>query len=268
MQAAFDWVDRALLWRSIKARINAKSHPGILHLLSKIETIYKYSQSFLKTEGIDESFSTSSGVLQGSIEGPKLFCLVFDLVLRQLEEEAKEAGIGLRLKHGIPSTCSDRGMQRRCKCHGELYCLLCAFADDLVVMTEKAEDLQRVMDILIRILRSYGLVLSVTKTKSMILNFQGNESLYPTKLIKAGDTFLENVKKFRYLGTMIYFNLYKTGQVELEYRKQCAIGAIKEHEKYLMNQFIPLKDRREYFDSMVRSQLTLWLLGIGSIGDG
>jgi hypothetical protein len=75
------------------------------------------------------------------------------------------------------------------------------YADDLVLMTKEETVLQGMIDKLIEIGRCYGMEMNVEKTKVMRISRQ------PTPVtIKIDQKELENVKCFRYLGSMLTYD--------------------------------------------------------------
>jgi len=75
------------------------------------------------------------------------------------------------------------------------------FADDQVIIADTEDKLQKAMHKLNRIIKEYGLTISVQKTKSMA--FKGR---YPvrTKIVK-DNKIIEQVIMFNYLGNMISY---------------------------------------------------------------
>ena len=82
------------------------------------------------------------------------------------------------------------------------------FADDIVLMAQGSEALNQLLQILREFLLTYGLTLSVTKTKWMELrngqpHFVAQHASNDTA-VKYGDAEVEQVDLFKYLG--LWFN--------------------------------------------------------------
>ena len=89
-----------------------------------IRAYYGHIQSRVHVNGeVSEWFEIETGVRQGCVLSPILFDFFFDGLVREL----KELGLGIRVDSG------------------DLLCSL-AYADDLVLLADSAEDLQTMVD--------------------------------------------------------------------------------------------------------------------------
>ncbi len=84
------------------------------------------------------------------------------------------------------------------------------------------EKLQTAADVLNDLLKRFGRVISIEKTKTMILNFKGKKEDYPKHLITINNKPVENVTEFIYLGAIITYNEPGTSEKELNKRIECA----------------------------------------------
>ena len=57
--------------------------------------------------------------------------------------------------------------------------------------------------------------MNTTKTKTIILNFQGSDDDYPSTISSIKNTPLDNVKVFMYLGCNIKYKEATTGSAEI-----------------------------------------------------
>ena len=80
MKAAFDSVDRKALWKALKIQ---STPPFSLRL---INDLHESTKSCVRTviDNVSDSFPTSSGVRQGCILSPALFCCAIDWILRRI----------------------------------------------------------------------------------------------------------------------------------------------------------------------------------------
>ena len=104
------------------------------------------------------------------------------------------------------------------------------YADDLGLVFEDVENLQKGLEALDESFKRYHLMINVTKTKTMILNYQhiNNDcTTYPKTISTLKNIPVENVSKFRYLGDEIKYNEPSTGDAEIELRIELA-----EHKFY------------------------------------
>ena len=74
------------------------------------------------------------------------------------------------------------------------------FADDTAVVAESEEELQSMINSINTACEEYGMALNAKKTKTMVVRKDQNEK---SCTVKVNDTTLEQVKKYKYLGTMV-----------------------------------------------------------------
>ena len=74
------------------------------------------------------------------------------------------------------------------------------FADDTIVAAETEEELQKMIDSINTACEEYGMALNAKKTKTMLISkFDEGK----TCKVQVKGTELEQVKKYKYLGTMV-----------------------------------------------------------------
>ena len=155
----------------------------------------------------------------------------------------------LKLKYNIPSYVSSTGRTSK----GEFDVDWTGYADDLVLMFDDNESLQKGINILNELFIEYGMKVNVSKTKTMIFNHHEQE--YPSTIASLSGEALDNVKVFRYLGCDIKFDEPSTGEAELNLRTDAATGAFYGHSRNMMNHKIYMKTRVMMLNSLVRSRL-------------
>jgi len=75
-KAAFDSVDRSALWKALR------SHGAPPFLIQLIEDLHAGTTSRIRVGGqLSEPFETTSGVRQGCVLAPALFCIAIDWIL-------------------------------------------------------------------------------------------------------------------------------------------------------------------------------------------
>ena len=130
------------------------------------------------------------------------------------------------------------------------------YANDIVLMFDSIKKLQNAINILNQTLRRFSLTINVSKTKSMIVNYQLNDEQYPESIVNLNGVNIENVKVFCYLGCNIKYNEPGIGDSEIELRIECAECKFYELSKKFMNHRIAIATRVKIFDALVRSRLT------------
>ena len=122
-----------------------------------------------------EYFDIKKGVRQGCVLSPDLFNMYSELIFREIEEMRGISVGGVNITN-------------------------LRYADDAVLMAYTPEDVQLMLDRLVRISESKGLLLNVKKTECMVVAKQ-NERLH-FKLTSKGEV-IKQVTKFKYLGATI-----------------------------------------------------------------
>jgi hypothetical protein len=250
LTAAYDWCVRKWLFHSIFNRIDPKN-VAMMNCVKIMEELYKKTESVMKGE--TEYFETTSGVRQGGSESPNLFNLFLDYIMRIYSNKAEELGLGVSFKFRIKDQARVRNDPIP-YCGVENY-LWIGYADDLVLTAESQESLQRATNLLAELLKKFGLVISIEKTKTMILNFKGSDEEYPSVLVHIDSKPIENVKLFVYLGSTITYNEPGTPTKELDRRIGLAHGKFAELKNVLCNYHLRLNIRMNYYNTYVRSRL-------------
>lgn len=169
-EKAFDSVDREKLF-DVLERLNI---PKIF--IKIIKNLYK---STIYTVGKNK-FRSFKGLKQGCPLSP----LLFNLYTSHIEEMFKKNNVGgvLVVRHKIH---------------------LLSYADDLVLISENAKDLQCMLYKLTEYCNEKKLIINTKKTK--ILMFSKGSRMSNTEL-KIGDEVIEEVKTFKYLGIVFQQN--------------------------------------------------------------
>ena len=88
------------------------------------------------------------------------------------------------------------------------------FADDIVLLEENPEDLSGTIDRLCNDCRPYGMMLNLSKTKTMVF---GERNMGET--LKVNGEEIQNVEEFTYLGSTITYDLDCKKEVTLRFAK-------------------------------------------------
>ena len=166
-KAAFDSVDRSALW----AALSSLDLPDPLHELI-CELHNGTSAKVLVNNTLSPSFESLSGVRQGCVLAPSLFCLVMDVVLHSTQ----------------PSTID---------LNGHLFSDS-AYADDAAFIDSSTESLTGSLHRLQTEGAKFGLNISWSKTK-----IQNISSGAPPDPVVVDGNLVETVTDFKYLGSII-----------------------------------------------------------------
>ena len=246
LTAAYDWCVRSWLFKSIHSRIHDDDTPTST-CFKIMEELYLKTEAALKSEN-PKYFETTSGVRQGGPESPNLFNLYLDYIMRIYNEKIKDLGITVKYSYRIKDQARKRGE----KYGGVGEYPWAGYADDLTLVAGTAANLQLAANILADLLSRFGLVLSLDKTESMILNYQGDD--YPDN-ITIKQKKIKNVKTFKYLGAMLSYNEPGTSDAEISHRIGMANAKFASMKKLLCNYHLKLSTRVRFYEVYVRSRL-------------
>ena len=170
---AFDCVPRDILIKKLKARgINGK-------VLEIIKTLYMEDTASIKIGNkFSKPFKTNRGVRQGCVLSP----LLFILFLSDLQELLDRSKDNVKLDKDI-----------------EISCLM--WADDILILSETKEGLQRKLDSLAEYSKLNKLTVNTKKTQCMIFNKTGR--LLRNHKFTYNNTTLECVREYKYLGFIV-----------------------------------------------------------------
>lgn len=192
-QKAFDSVSHNSIWESL-------AEQGVEEVYIKtIQSIYKNNKGRIKLETIGPCFPIKRGVRQGDPLSPILFISILESIISKLDW----GRLGIYIK-------------------GE-YLSHLRFADDLVLLSETAGQMQRMIGSLHHVSAKVGLEMNLTKTKVMT-NTSWKESI-----IINGQP-LEHVEKYIYLGKLLSFE--KNNDIlEIERRVQSTWNKYWNHKE-------------------------------------
>ena len=219
-EKAFDSIQRESLWCILR-------HYGIpCKIVTIIKMLYEgFKSKVICGQNLTEEFDIKTGVKQGCILSPFLFCLTIDWIM-------KRTYIGV--KSGIIWTFTES--------LGDL-----DFADDISLLAHSHRDIHSKTEKLVRNAAKVGLHVNKDKTKTMRNNCQTADP------VKLGEQDIEDVTEFTYLGAKVT----KDGNTEAEIKTSInkargAFAALKNISKMKM---ISKKTKIRIFKSNVLSVL-------------
>lgn len=167
-QKAFDSIEHLAIWKSLT---EAKVHPTYINIT---KYIYENCKSRVKLEKMGPEIKIERGIRQGDPLSPTLFIAVLEHKMRDLQWEGR----------GI--TVSPKNLTHLC------------FADDIVLISDMASNLQYMLTTLHTASKDVGLGISLQKTKIM--------TNYNETPMYIDNTEIAYVQNFVYLGKEISFN--------------------------------------------------------------
>lgn len=188
---AYDSVNREAMWEVLeKFGVPAK-------IIALVRSFHDGQQArVVQHDRVSESFEIKSGLRQGCVMAPTLFLLFMEAITRRMKKTLKQSD-GFQIR-----TRKDRDFfnVQRFKAASKCQVLSIShllYADDAVLVSGTRAGLQRIVDAFAEASMSFGLRISIDKTKTMIQGCNGN----PTPIQIYG-TAIERVPEFTYLGSI------------------------------------------------------------------
>ena len=189
IRKAYDRVHRTGLWiRLWECGIKSK-------MWRIINNLYEDVRSRIRINDSDTDwFNLAEGLRQGCVLSPLLYAIFINSLADTLKEAAANGSI-----LGIKLSVSDQ-------------LLLLLYADDIVLLAETRDDLQRMADVLARHAREWRYEVNLKKTKYMVFStgVDGPVTSTESKSLKAQPiTYgaekhkIEQVKSYKYLGVLL-----------------------------------------------------------------
>nr|CAH8822387.1 unnamed protein product [Trichobilharzia regenti] len=172
LKAAFDSVDREVLWRCLAVKGIPRKY------IALIKALYSYSYSQVRAYGeLSSELMTTSGVRQGCPLSPFLFNFIIDVLMDLTLGDFSDSGIDLLPGNNLVDL---------------------EYADDIVLLGEDADEMQSLLNTLSRNLRMFGMRFAPAKCKMMLQDWTTS-----TPSLKIGSEVVEHVDRFTYLGSTI-----------------------------------------------------------------
>jgi hypothetical protein len=218
-RAAFDSVNREALWKVLLI----DGMPS--KLIKLISSYYSATKSRVRVYGEESNeFTLCSGVRQGCPLSPVLFNFAIDWIMAN----------ALRDYRGVQVS-------------SDLWISDLEYADDVVVLGDNPEDLERALNRISYYAAVVGLQINTHKTRTLSSGLSSPE-------LSVDNTILQTVPVFKYLGSLIL----PSGQAqdEIKTRIDCARSAFFRLKKALWNRVeVSLKTKVRVYKAAVRSVL-------------
>ena len=247
LKAAYDWINRDMLFKILEIRIKS---PILVNILKAF-----YTGTSAAIKGSKVFFKTITGCRQGGVESPIIFNLYLDFVLRCAEHEIlnKFPNTGLQYSFLIPGHCSTREQRSIHGLNGIQRLRMILYADDIVLLCNDIDELSKIVDIYDKTFARFGLKISTGKTETMAFNVDEEIKAKPS-LISIGSVALKNVRTFKYLGHMI-INTDEDPSQYLNFRISSAFQKWNELKHVLTDKRIMMSTRTKILEACVRSRL-------------
>ena len=166
--------------------------------------------------GVTEEFPIKIGLHQGSSLSPYLFTLVVDVLTQHIQDP-------------VPK------------------CML--FADDIVLIEETREDVNRKLEMWREVLESKGFRLSRSKTEYMECKFNRRQTNNALE-VKIGEHVIPKVSSFKYLGSIIQCN----GEIDGDVIHRIQAGWMKWRNAsgVICDRKIPVKLKGKFYRTAIR----------------
>ena len=186
---AFDSVDHPLLMKKLIANgIGGKFYKIVSTLYAKVKSCARAN------DGLTNFFSCSRGVRQGCLLSPILFALF----LNDLNDAIRSKANGVRFGEDVV--------------HSLLY------ADDLILLAESGEDLQKHIDLLYDFTKQIQMSVNIGKTKIMVLR-KHIRKVKSKQTWLFGENEIQECDSYKYLGVTIKSNCSFNEHVEMVKQK-------------------------------------------------
>ena len=215
LEKAYDRVPRQEVWRSLREKGIPEKYVRII-----METYRNVTTKVRSTVGTTNSFQVKVGLHQGSALSPFLFNIVIDVLTEAIRKEPP-------------------------------WCVL--YADDIILVAESREELQRILDRWRSVLESRGMKISRKKTEYMTTDIDGDQQA----TLQLGGIRLNRVKKFKYLGSLVE----ETGEMrkEIDHRIQCGWNNWRRVSGVICDRRVPIRLKGKVHKSVVRPTMTYGL---------
>ena len=210
---AFDTVCREGLWK-IMAKYGCPPK-----FITMVRQFHDGMQARVLDNGESSSpFPVSNGVKQGCVLAPTLFSIMFSAMLKDAYREGAD-GLNIKFRFDGGGVFNLNRLQAKTKSHHAMVSEL-LFADDCALTTGSEAEMQSSVNKFASACDNFGLTISTKKTEVLYQPSPGTS--YKEPHVKVGDTELNAVASFTYLGSTIARNCTIDNEVDSRIAKASA----------------------------------------------
>ena len=194
LQKAYDRIPRPIIWEVLgKMQVD-----GLL--LDLLKALYNETTAAVSLKGgiTSDTFATRCGVKQGCPLSCVIFNAIMDCLMRKLIATKFP---GINIKWRIPRGKRHSGDVVQ----GSETIGLLTYADDIVIWSDKEEELKNCIECFSDISKIWGMSVNTNKTKYQVLQ-PSNSNERRTSCMSVGEKNLQQVENYRYLGSTIKDN--------------------------------------------------------------
>jgi hypothetical protein len=195
--------------------------------------IYRQQSGVVVTDTESRTFKIQRGTKQGDPSSPNIFNAVLEYALAEAQQSWRRKGWGIDIGRGrLNALCNLR------------------FADDIMLLATSRQQLQTMLNDVIRRAAQVGLSIHFGKT-SIMNNIPDDERLKPEGIaVNGGDvSILPYDDSAMYLGRKLCFG--DVHDTELGHRLACGWAKFHKHKSELCCRHFPLRDRLKLFEAVV-----------------
>jgi hypothetical protein len=196
LKKAFDSVNREALFRILQ------QHYGLpAALVAMIRVLYTGTKMTVAwADGFSDPFAVDTGVKQGCVLSPLLFCVFLDFITREALHRLQNAA-GVRWDiYGLDEWATNPATPHYIR---SIIINILLYADDAVVLAESHAQLHLILRVLCESCATWGLLPNYPKTEVMMCRFSPDTLTFPPPPIVLGGHMLTWVSSYKYLGSVI-----------------------------------------------------------------
>ena len=263
LKAAFDKVVRELLYEIFEYYQFSPKDIRMMKLLYKNHTVRIKRDGHLGANHI----VCTTGVKQGCPLSPLEFNVVINFSISKMD-----LGDGIKIIQYLDPEDETGSLDDVTKVQNRVrHLLLLLFADDIALVDETLEGLQKKVQVMDEIFTKYCLEMSIPKTKLLIMQHQTEKDkmkpgpLQPLQIMRGSKKLIiEQVKEFKYLGCWLFCNNSSDIDIENNIKNSSqALGATRLN-KYLFSRKISRRRKLRAFMTFIYPRLAFgaetWVL--------
>lgn len=193
LEKAFDRVPRSALWTVLE------KYGCPVKFVNLVRQFHEGMMARVRHDnGFTEQFNVTSGVKQGCVMAPTLFVIYFAAVMKDALRNCNDSvSLNVRMDKSVLDLTRFRAKHKV----QQTSVLEILYADDVCLMADSMENLQRYVDNLDDSCRKFGLVISASKTQILKQPARGKSA--SDTAVYLGGKKLDEVNTFRYLGSLV-----------------------------------------------------------------